>query len=892
MEHTEWLKRVMPSLMSEKIKGKTVLSESEEDKDKIIADWANMIRIQSQKKLIPLFITGSGVSMPHVPDINRIIEELDKKSKEKRNKEIENLFHRWKRISKDKKDRSIVANLLNALQKSDDDNLEEVWTDLNKWLLQEILQADPTDFHTGLAELYENYGALCLTLNFDGLLVRALIDAGDENKKVFSLPTEYDCEKYFLRYASQRYKELIEIQIRGDILYLECNNKGFCSQKGKGPVPLWNVLTISELKQLKDKSKVNEIIEKSIKCPACNGNRKSYLSFPGAYEKEKDMRKILEVVWKYLAFQVGSITVVGMSGEWDPLVIAFIGDMLSERNVPLLVVDKFADNEKTYVIRELVTPRIHHAVALQSSANEFMNTLITKVKVNKIHRDISKTSEPYDPSDDEYWYQKVKTDNLLERHVNSEQSELEKKLLKKLKEEKLQYFAQLGLKSRWLGIANVQSQNHSRFNHSKGVMKIASFLYDKAIENSGLAPNPNERQFLRAAALLHDIGHIPFSHLIEDVFKELKWRPAGYKNKYSHVFQTEEKVKKIFKEDATLRSNLYKMGYSVADLIHLINGSFGVGFLDAIINSAIDADKIDYIFRDTDSVKKTITLKPIDFLRDFTAEDSFQITPDKFLVIKGRAAKAAYELLRARKFLYDDLYRKPGIVVLEGLVKLIIKTYFVHVVRIESELNDLDSTVFPDLGHYKIMFCTKEMEKLFNDTKSDIEYNILKRMVEELNTKSLNKHIKDFITRAFEKIEKTNSEESLKELETDIDSLHFPDQKGKKDALGLIIKDCTLRMPGKILIDIDRTVKFLSVSDSRGEKERSDGTRTFSECILVPSAEHNRWNIFPKTQILIPLLDSSLKKIDGDRNILVYFYPVTGEQNYREAKNLFDKLLQ
>jgi HD superfamily phosphohydrolase len=69
---------------------------------------------------------------------------------------------------------------------------------------------------------------------------------------------------------------------------------------------------------------------------------------------------------------------------------------------------------------------------------------------------------------------------------------------------------------------------HTRFEHSLGVMHIASQLFDAIVRRSsgilktdlGFSPEDLERdrQIARFTALLHDTGHGPFSHAAEDVF--------------------------------------------------------------------------------------------------------------------------------------------------------------------------------------------------------------------------------------------------------------------------------------------------------------------------------------------------------------------------------------
>src|SRR5207237_243425 len=63
---------------------------------------------------------------------------------------------------------------------------------------------------------------------------------------------------------------------------------------------------------------------------------------------------------------------------------------------------------------------------------------------------------------------------------------------------------------------------HSRFEHSLGTMHVAGFAGETLIAK-GYLDDEDKVQKLRLAALLHDIGHGPFSHLFEEVL-ELRHR--------------------------------------------------------------------------------------------------------------------------------------------------------------------------------------------------------------------------------------------------------------------------------------------------------------------------------------------------------------------------------
>ena len=129
--------------------------------------------------------------------------------------------------------------------------------------------------------------------------------------------------------------------------------------------------------------------------------------------------------------------------------------------------------------------------------------------------------------------------------------------------------------------------NHTRFEHSVGVM----FLAGKAVENPNISQRVSDEEcdMARVAALLHDVGHGPFSH----VFEQLLIRDLE---------QTHEDITSWIIEKGEVSDTIAKMGYTPAEVGKLAVGKLhkaGKAFLDQIISSAVDVDKQDFIVRDT-----------------------------------------------------------------------------------------------------------------------------------------------------------------------------------------------------------------------------------------------------------------------------------------------------
>ena len=124
---------------------------------------------------------------------------------------------------------------------------------------------------------------------------------------------------------------------------------------------------------------------------------------------------------------------------------------------------------------------------------------------------------------------------------------------------------------------------HTRFEHSLGVMHIAS-MAGQALAEKGVVSS-DDIQNLRLAGLLHDIGHGPFSHLFEEIFEE--------KRKISHEDLGRDIILKTEIGDI-----ISKNGFDKKLITKLAFGDSKLQFMNEIISGVLSADMMDYLLRD------------------------------------------------------------------------------------------------------------------------------------------------------------------------------------------------------------------------------------------------------------------------------------------------------
>src|SRR4051812_37330717 len=135
--------------------------------------------------------------------------------------------------------------------------------------------------------------------------------------------------------------------------------------------------------------------------------------------------------------------------------------------------------------------------------------------------------------------------------------------------------------------------NHSRFAHSLGVFHTARLFLEQLERVCGQPLPQEQRAFLLAGALLHDVGHGPFSHAFEQVTGQ---RHEAYTHAIIHSDETEVHQRlKGFDRDMPTRLALFfdedaDEGRRTGDL---------PPYLAQVVSGQLDADRCDYLLRDS-----------------------------------------------------------------------------------------------------------------------------------------------------------------------------------------------------------------------------------------------------------------------------------------------------
>jgi uncharacterized protein len=192
----------------------------------------------------------------------------------------------------------------------------------------------------------------------------------------------------------------------------------------------------------------------------------------------------------------------------------------------------------------------------------------------------------------------------------------------------------------------------SRFTHSLGVMFVTRQVFDRLAKRyPDLLPH---RTVTLCAALLHDVGHGPFSHTCEEIFQG------------SHESWTQ----RILQESPDIRSLLDGVSPTLVDeILWVYCKKYPLPIVSQLVTSQLDCDRLDYLMRD--SYFTGASYGKLDLDRILLALDYDPQTQQLVVARKGLAAIEHY--LVVRYFMYLQVYNHSKNIAASWLLERIIQ---------------------------------------------------------------------------------------------------------------------------------------------------------------------------------------------------------------------------
>ena len=221
--------------------------------------------------------------------------------------------------------------------------------------------------------------------------------------------------------------------------------------------------------------------------------------------------------------------------------------------------------------------------------------------------------------------------NIIRLRTNTDEGRLMMCLIDAPEFQRLRRIKQLGL-----GLYTYQGAEHSRFTHSLGAFHLMTRVLDRLSERYAIADDA--RTAARAAALLHDVGHGSFSHVMEKVMG------------FHHESWT---VKVMLSEDTEVGKLLSTYSSDLPqNVAAIIEGNFRPAALAQLVSSQLDVDRMDYLLRDSLMTGAKYGIYDLEWIINALAIDE---EADR-IYVAARGLYAVEEYLQARYYMFRQVY--------------------------------------------------------------------------------------------------------------------------------------------------------------------------------------------------------------------------------------------
>jgi hypothetical protein len=221
--------------------------------------------------------------------------------------------------------------------------------------------------------------------------------------------------------------------------------------------------------------------------------------------------------------------------------------------------------------------------------------------------------------------------NIIRLRTDTDEGDLMVRLIDAREFQRLRRIKQLGL-----ALYTYQGAEHSRFTHSLGVLHLMTRVLDRLGESFLISTE--DRAAARAAALLHDIGHGSFSHVMEKVLS------------YHHEAWT---VRAVLSEETEIGQVLRSYSEELpARVASIIEGTFQPAALAQLVSSQLDVDRMDYLLRDSLMTGAKYGIYDLEWIINALQVDE----GGERIYVAARGLYAVEEYLQARYYMFRQVY--------------------------------------------------------------------------------------------------------------------------------------------------------------------------------------------------------------------------------------------
>lgn len=238
--------------------------------------------------------------------------------------------------------------------------------------------------------------------------------------------------------------------------------------------------------------------------------------------------------------------------------------------------------------------------------------------------------------------------NIIRVNTDSDEGRLVVALIDTPEFQRLRRIRQLGL-----AYFAYQSAEHSRFTHSLGAYHLATRMIAKLRLSYEISESAQVA--VRVAALLHDIGHGPFSHVIESIL--------GFHHE-------EFTVEAVLSDETSVGRLLASHSDTLAsDVAAIVRHEFAPQALSHLVSSQLDVDRMDYLLRDSLMTGAKYGVYDLEWIIKSIEID----TENDRLFISTPGLYAVEDYLQARYYMYRQVYFHRTLRAAEAVLRMIFK---------------------------------------------------------------------------------------------------------------------------------------------------------------------------------------------------------------------------